>query len=237
MTAAGRARPRGFVLLSRRFLAAFSPQRPKSLDFSTFAVFSYLLQSGLFPLLFALHLPLLQRSRTAAQRAVLRLLAGTRSAVRRKRHKPPTRARRRGSAVLPACSTCVLHQTGVFLPCRILGQLLHLPVIVLLERCLNRPNCETQISVPISSVFRCNGCRFGDDQAAFFQRPDVLANRVRTQVNRFTDFSVAWPALECLAILAEQQVGVDRDFRCAQTQRENFFRQWEVVLDRIARRP
>ena len=62
----------------------------------------------------------------------------------------------------------------------------------------------------------------------------MLTNRVRAQVNRFTDFLIAWPALERLAILAEQQVGVDRDFRRAQTQRENFFRQREVVLDRIA---
>ena len=50
----------------------------------------------------------------------------------------------------------------------------------------------------------------------------MLTNRVRAQVNRFTDFSIAWPALERLAILAEQQVGVDRDFRRAQTQREKF---------------
>ena len=41
-------------------------------------------------------LRLLAGTRSAAQRAVLRLLAGTRSAARRKRHKPPTRARRRG---------------------------------------------------------------------------------------------------------------------------------------------
>ena len=62
----------------------------------------------------------------------------------------------------------------------------------------------------------------------------MLTNRVRTQPNRITDFPIARPALERLAILAEQQVGVDRDFRCVQTQRENFFRQREVVLDRIA---
>ena len=38
--------------------------------------------------------------RTAAQRALFPLQAGTRSAARRKRHKPPTRAQRRGSALL-----------------------------------------------------------------------------------------------------------------------------------------
>ena len=57
---------------------------------------------------------------------------------------------------------------------------------------------------------------------------------VWTQPNCFAVFPIAWPALERLAILAEQQVGIDCDFRCAQTQRENFFRQREVVLDRIA---
>ena len=61
-------------------------------------------------------------------------------------------------------------------------------------------------------------------------RPDG----VWTQPNCFSVFPIAWPALERLAILAEQQVGIDCDFRCAQTQRENFFRQREEVLDRIA---
>ena len=65
----------------------------------------------------------------------------------------------------------------------------------------------------------------------------VFANRVRTQPNRFTDFSITRPALESLPIFAEQKVGVDRDLCRAQTQRGNFFRQREVVLDRIACRP
>ena len=46
---------------------------------------------------FLLRLPFPQRSCTSAQRPVLRLLAGTCSAVPRKPHKPPTRARRRGA--------------------------------------------------------------------------------------------------------------------------------------------
>ena len=65
----------------------------------------------------------------------------------------------------------------------------------------------------------------------------MLTNRIRTQPNRITDFSVAWPALECLPIFAEQQVGIDCDFCYAQTQRENLLRQWVVVPDRIACRP
>ena len=71
----------------------------------------------------------------------------------------------------------------------------------------------------------------------FFERPDVFADGVRTQPNRFADFPITRPALERLAILAEQQVGINGDLCCAQTQRENFFRQREVVLDRVARRP
>ena len=46
VTAAGCARPRGFVLLSRRFLAAFSPRRPKSLDFDHFQQFPAFAASG-----------------------------------------------------------------------------------------------------------------------------------------------------------------------------------------------
>ena len=89
---------------------------------------------------------------------------------------------------------------------------------------MNRSDCEQQVAIAFAAILRRNHRRFCDEQTAFFERPDVFANRVRTQPNRFTDFSIARPALERLAILAEQQVGVDRDFRCAQTQRENLLR-------------
>ena len=84
-----------------------------------------------------LRLPFPQRSRTAVQRPVFGLPAGTRSAGLRKPHKPPTRARRRGSGVFAVHSTHVFNKIGIFPPCGILVQLLHLPVIVLLERELN----------------------------------------------------------------------------------------------------
>ena len=138
------------------------------------------------------------------------------------------------TGVLSALSTCVFNKIGIFSSCRILVQFLHLSVIVLLECRLNWSDGKSQIAVARFSIFRCDQRRLRDEQLVFFERPDVFADRVRTQPNRFTDFSVAWPALERLAILTEQQVGVDRDFRCAQTQRENLLRQWEVVLDRIA---
>ena len=89
-----------------------------------------------------LRLPFPQRSRTAVQRPVFGLPAGTRSAAQRKPHKPPTRARRAGTGVLAACSTCVFNEIDIFLPCCVLDQLLHLPVIVLLERRLDRPDGE-----------------------------------------------------------------------------------------------
>ena len=102
---------------------------------------------------------------------------------------------------------------------------------------MNRSDGEEQIAVARFSILCRNYRRLRDEQLVFFERPDVFADRVRTQLNRFTDFSVAWPALESLPIFAEQKVGVDRDLCRAQTQRENFFRQREVVLDRIACRP
>ena len=166
----------------------------------------------------------LQSSRTEAQRPIFRLPVGTRPAVLRKPHKPPTRARRAGIGVLSVRSTCVLNKIGIFPPCCVLVQLLHLPVIVLLECRLNRSDCEQQVAIAFAAILRRNYRRFCDEQTAFFERPDVFANRVRTQPNRITDFSLAWPALESLPIFAEQKVGVDRDFRCAQTQRENLLR-------------
>ena len=83
-----------------------------------------------------------QRSRTSAQRPVFGLPAGTRSAGRRKRHKPPTRARQAGIGVLAVRSACVFNETGIFPPCGILVQFPHLPIIVLLERELNWSDCE-----------------------------------------------------------------------------------------------
>ena len=89
-----------------------------------------------------LRLPFPQRSRTAVQRPVFGLPAGTRSAGRRKRHKPPTRARRAVTGVLAVRSTCVFNKIGISSPCCVLGKLLQLPVIVLLECRLNRLDCE-----------------------------------------------------------------------------------------------
>ena len=128
------------------------------------------------------------------------------------------------TGVLSVRSTCVLNKISIFPPCCVLGKLLHLPVIVLLKRRLNRSDGEEQIAVARFSILCRNYRRLRDEQLVFFERPNVFADRVRAQPNCFTDFSVAWPALERLAILTEQQVGVDRDFRCAQTQRENLLR-------------
>ena len=105
--------------------------------FSCFAACGFsLCRNPLAGILFLL-LPFLHRSRTSAQRLVLSPLVGTRSAGRRKRHKLPTRARRAGIGVLAVRSTCIFNKIGIFPPCRVLVQLLHLPVIVLLERELN----------------------------------------------------------------------------------------------------
>ena len=105
--------------------------------FSCFAACGFsLCRNSLADVLFLL-LAFLQHSRTLAQRPVFGLPAGTRSAAPRKPHKPPPRARRRGSGVFAVHSTHVFNKIGIFPPCGILVQLLHLPVIVLLERELN----------------------------------------------------------------------------------------------------
>ena len=46
------------------------------------------------------------------------------------------------TGVLAVRSTCVFNKIGIFSPCCVLVQLLHLPVIVLLECRLNRLDCE-----------------------------------------------------------------------------------------------
>ena len=124
-----RARHLGFLLLFRR-----SVQNPSIFPIPAFLAFA----EGDFSCCRARSVPtFFQRSRTEAQRPVFWCLAGTRSAGLRKPHKPPTRARRRGSGVFAVHSTHVFNKIGIFPPCGILVQLLHLPVIVLLERELN----------------------------------------------------------------------------------------------------
>ena len=110
--------------------------------FSCFAACGFsLCRNSLADVLFLL-LAFLQHSRTSAQRPVFVLPVGTRSAELRKPHKPPPRARRRGSGVFAVHSTHVFNKIGIFSPCCVLVQLLHLPVIVLLERELNWSDCE-----------------------------------------------------------------------------------------------
>ena len=55
------------------------------------------------------------------------------------------------------------NKIGIFLPCRILVQLLHLSGIVLLERCLNWSDCEQQITVTRFPTLRCDMCRRCDE--------------------------------------------------------------------------
>ena len=118
---------------------------------------------------FLLRLPLSQRSRTAVQRPVFGLPAGTRSAELRKPHKLPTRVRRRGSGVLAVRSTRVFNKIGIFPPCCVLVQLPQLPVVVLLKRRLNRSDCEQQVAVALASILRRNRRRLCDEQVAFFE--------------------------------------------------------------------
>ena len=110
--------------------------------FSCFAACGFSLCRNSLADVLLLRLPFLQHSRTSVQRPVFGLPAGTRSAGRRKPHKPPTRARRAVTGVLAVCSICVFNKIGIFPLCHVLIQLLHLPVIVLLERRLNRSDCE-----------------------------------------------------------------------------------------------
>ena len=105
--------------------------------FSCFAACGFSLCRNSLADVLLLRLPFLQHSRTSAQRPIFGIPVGTRSAAPRKPHKPPTRARRRGSGVFAVHSTHVFNKIGIFPPCGILVQLLHLPVIVLLERELN----------------------------------------------------------------------------------------------------
>ena len=61
------------------------------------------------------------------------------------------------------------NEIGIFSSCSIFIQLLHLPVIVLLERSLNRTDGKSQIAVARFSIFRCDQRRLCDEQTAFFE--------------------------------------------------------------------
>ena len=131
---AGRCDRRG-ARTTPRLCPAFPPQRPKSLDFA-------LNGARATPAVKRSSLPCCSVAAACLADAPARwrnvrfsgFLVGTRSAGRRKRHKPPTRARRAWIGVLAVRSACVFNEIGIFSPCRVLGKLLHLPVIVLLER-------------------------------------------------------------------------------------------------------
>ncbi len=107
VTAAGRARPRGFVLLSRRGV-----QNPSIL--TVFSVFPHLPQASFPAAVLANTSIFRQRSRTAVQRPVFGLPAGTRSAGRQKWHKPPTRARQAVTGVLSALNLCFQQNRHIF---------------------------------------------------------------------------------------------------------------------------
>ena len=116
-----------------------------------------------------LRFPCPQCSRTSAQRPVFCCWMGTRSAGLRKLHKPSTRARQRGNCVLAVRLTCVLNKIGIFSSRRVLVQLLHLPVIVLLERRLNRSDCGQQVAIAFAAILRRNHRRLCDEQVVFFE--------------------------------------------------------------------
>ena len=73
------------------------------------------------------------------------------------------------TGVLAVRSTCVFNEIGISSPCCVLGKLLHLPVIVLLKRRLNRSDCEEQIAVARFSILCRNNSRICDEQAAFLE--------------------------------------------------------------------
>ena len=71
--------------------------------------------------------------------------------------------------VAAAASSCVFNKIGIFSSRGVLVQLLHLPVIVLLECRLNRSDGESQIAVARFSIFRCDQRRLCDEQTALIQ--------------------------------------------------------------------
>ena len=107
--------------------------------------------------------------RAAAQRPVFGLPVDTRLAGLRKQPSPPTRARRAVAGVLTVRSTHIFNETGVFSPCCVFIQFLHLPVIVLLECSLNRSDGEAQIAVARFSILHRNHRWLGDEQSMFFE--------------------------------------------------------------------
>ena len=148
VTAAGCARPRGFVLLRRlRLLPLLKPARRRSS--SALGIPATLPRSGTTSGFLLLDGYTLGWAAKAAQTADTGATGVT--------------------GVLSVRSTCVLNKISIFPPCCVLGKLLHLPVIVLLKRRLNRSDGESQIAVAFTAILCCDHCRFCHEQTAFFE--------------------------------------------------------------------
>ena len=86
---------------------------------------------------------------------------------------------------------------------------------------LDRPDGKSQSAVsnfPISSLYFC---RFNIDKPFVFQMTNVLSNRVGAHASVLANLPDARPALVGFPVLAENQVGVDRQLAWGQSQGED----------------
>ena len=90
-----------------------------------------------------------------------------------------------------------------------------------LHRFLDGADCVKQIAVAHQAFFCFYLRGFRVDQSLLFQLPNVLGNRVGTHAGILADPPDTGPALMGFPVLAEHQVGIDRQLAGAESQGED----------------
>ena len=92
---------------------------------------------------------------------------------------------------------------------------------VVVDGFLNGTNGELQGAIPHLARFRAYLSGFYVDELPFFKLANVFGHRVGTHAGVLADFPNAGPALVGFPVLAEHQVGVDRQLAWGQSQGED----------------
>ncbi len=97
-----------------------------------------------------------------------------------------------------------------FPPALLLWQSCHISFQFVVYCLLDRTDCVKKIPVPHQASFSSHLRGFRVDQSLLFQLPYVLGNRVGTHACMLADLPYTRPVLVGFPVLAEHQVGVNR---------------------------
>lgn len=103
----------------------------------------------------------------------------------------------------------------------------HVPLQLVIYRFLDRRIVNRRVPFRIFPSLVCTFARFNIDKVFILQLPNVLGNRVGTHPGVLAYATDAGPTLMCFSILAENQVGVDRQLTGGKFQGEDLVGQKE----------